>query len=101
MHDSLLGSLPFVLLLTQLACKLFPSQKQGRVLRRGQEKRVEHSARSLVSNVGGGSGHNFETLRTLEGKNPIWGLLGVCGRNIFKNVTLYWENEICFLEVDL
>lgn len=71
MHGFLLDSLPFVLLLTQLACKLFLSQKQGRVLRVGREKRVQHSERSLVSTVW--AGLILKPMRTLEGKNPIWG----------------------------
>lgn len=44
-----LCSLPFMLLCRQLTFQLFVSQKQGRGLRVGQEKRVQHSGRSVTS----------------------------------------------------
>lgn len=49
MPGFLLCSLPFMLLFRQLTFQLFVSPKQGRGLRVGQEKRVQHSGRSVTN----------------------------------------------------
>lgn len=68
--------------------------------RQGSEggSRKQRSARWLVSNVW--AAMVLKRARTLEGKNPSWGYLGVCGRILQKNVKGYRYNEICSLEVD-